>query len=203
MQPDLSAVVKGVRALVHSSSLHWLPVRERIIFKISTIVYRCLQGFAPHYLERLLVKHAPTLMDCGNVQVIPLNWSSHEPAKYDMVNEPSQLLPTGFGMPFLAVSRPLQTKSNLDQDSRHTFVRLSIPSDVNLCQLLRLNIPRHLIFIGKCAMYILLFVNFFMQTTFVTFEFGMEGTIFRLNMLSRLLLCVPESSSKRCLNRKN
>lgn len=30
--------------------LHWLPVRQRIDFKIATLVYKCLHGLAPSYL---------------------------------------------------------------------------------------------------------------------------------------------------------
>ena len=31
--------------------LHWLPVRRRVEFKISTLVYRSLAGIAPVYLD--------------------------------------------------------------------------------------------------------------------------------------------------------
>ena len=31
--------------------LHWLPVRERIRFKLAMIVYKCLHGLAPPYLS--------------------------------------------------------------------------------------------------------------------------------------------------------
>ena len=30
--------------------LHWLPVRQRIIFKVATLVFKCLHGLAPSYL---------------------------------------------------------------------------------------------------------------------------------------------------------
>jgi len=30
--------------------LHWLPVRRRITFKVTTLVYKCLHGFVPPYL---------------------------------------------------------------------------------------------------------------------------------------------------------
>ena len=30
--------------------LHWLPLRRRIDFKVATLVYKCLHGFAPPYL---------------------------------------------------------------------------------------------------------------------------------------------------------
>ena len=34
-------------------SLHWLPVKQRIEFKISVLVYKCLNGVAPQYLCKL------------------------------------------------------------------------------------------------------------------------------------------------------
>ena len=39
--------------------LHWLPVRERIIFKIMTVVYKCLTGTAPSYLTTCLSLYRP------------------------------------------------------------------------------------------------------------------------------------------------
>ena len=39
--------------------LHWLPVEARIIFKILTIVYKCLHGSAPSYLVELLETYNP------------------------------------------------------------------------------------------------------------------------------------------------
>ena len=35
--------------------LHWLPIRQRIVYKLSTIVYKCLHGAAPSYLMNLCV----------------------------------------------------------------------------------------------------------------------------------------------------
>ena len=34
--------------------LHWLPIRQRIEFKICVLVYRCLHGTAPDYLAEML-----------------------------------------------------------------------------------------------------------------------------------------------------
>ena len=33
--------------------LHWLPIRQRILYKLSTIVYKCTRGAAPSYLTNL------------------------------------------------------------------------------------------------------------------------------------------------------
>jgi hypothetical protein len=39
--------------------LLWLPIRERVTFKLSTIVFRSLCGAAPAYLVKRLKKHIP------------------------------------------------------------------------------------------------------------------------------------------------
>ena len=36
------------------NSLHWLPVRSGIDFKIATLAYRCVHGLAPSYLAKLV-----------------------------------------------------------------------------------------------------------------------------------------------------
>lgn len=40
-------------------SLHWLPVRERIEFKIACIIYKCLHDLAPAYLCELIERYIP------------------------------------------------------------------------------------------------------------------------------------------------
>ena len=40
-------------------SLHWLPVKERIIFKILLVTYKILHGFAPACLNELLLNFTP------------------------------------------------------------------------------------------------------------------------------------------------
>ena len=40
-------------------SLHWLPVKERISFKICCIIYKCLNDLAPEYLSELLELYVP------------------------------------------------------------------------------------------------------------------------------------------------
>ena len=36
--------------------LHWLPIKQRIKFKVLTIFYKCTKGEVPNYLTKLLVK---------------------------------------------------------------------------------------------------------------------------------------------------
>ena len=44
----------GARKYDHISpvlrDLHWLPLRQRIIFKIASLMHQCLNGLAPSYL---------------------------------------------------------------------------------------------------------------------------------------------------------
>ena len=34
--------------------LHWLPVKERILYKISCLIFKCIHGNAPRYLQKLI-----------------------------------------------------------------------------------------------------------------------------------------------------
>ncbi|TWW69195.1 hypothetical protein D4764_18G0000010 [Takifugu flavidus] len=40
-------------------SLHWLPVKFRIIFKTLLLTYKVLRGLAPSYLEELVIPYQP------------------------------------------------------------------------------------------------------------------------------------------------
>ncbi len=42
------------------STLHWLPIKHRIDFKILLITYKALNGLAPHYLSELLLHYSPS-----------------------------------------------------------------------------------------------------------------------------------------------
>jgi len=52
--------------------LHWLPVRRRITFRVATLVYKCLHGFAPPYLaeDSSLTVGSAALAVCRHVQVV-------------------------------------------------------------------------------------------------------------------------------------
>ncbi len=41
------------------STLHWLPIKHRIDFKILLISYKALNGLAPQYLSELLSHYSP------------------------------------------------------------------------------------------------------------------------------------------------
>ncbi len=41
------------------STLHWLPIKYRIDFKILLIIYKALNGLSPQYLSELLSHYSP------------------------------------------------------------------------------------------------------------------------------------------------
>ena len=54
VQNTAARLVTGTRRSDHISpvlrQLHWLPVRQRVVFKVATLVYQSLCGHAPSYL---------------------------------------------------------------------------------------------------------------------------------------------------------
>jgi len=54
VQNAAARVVTGTKKFDHITpvlrQLHWLPVRQRIIFKLAMIIFKCLHGLAPSYL---------------------------------------------------------------------------------------------------------------------------------------------------------
>jgi len=55
VQNAAARLVKGARRSEHMSTilrdLHWLPVRQRIVFKAAVLAYKCQHGMAPEYLQ--------------------------------------------------------------------------------------------------------------------------------------------------------
>ena len=63
IQNAAARVLTGIRKRDHVSpvlaSLHWLPVKFRIEFKILHLAYKALNGLAPRYLQDLIARYAP------------------------------------------------------------------------------------------------------------------------------------------------
>ena len=51
--------------------LHWLPMRERIVLKIMTVVYKCLTWTAPSFLTACLSLNRPAPTSLGSAADIP------------------------------------------------------------------------------------------------------------------------------------
>lgn len=64
MQNAAARLLTGVRKRDHITpvlqSLHWLPVKFRIDFKILLFVYKVLSGLAPQYISDLIVPYSPS-----------------------------------------------------------------------------------------------------------------------------------------------
>ena len=57
--------------------LHWLPIRERIEFKIMCMVWKSLHGMAPPYLSDLLCRnnfHERNLRSSDNTDILIVPW---------------------------------------------------------------------------------------------------------------------------------
>ncbi len=51
-------------------SLHWLPVRFRIDFKVLSLIFKCLNGLAPPYLSDLLCEHPERTFRSANQSLL-------------------------------------------------------------------------------------------------------------------------------------
>uniref|UniRef100_A0A3P9LR34 Reverse transcriptase domain-containing protein n=2 Tax=Oryzias latipes TaxID=8090 RepID=A0A3P9LR34_ORYLA len=78
LQNSAARVLTRTRGREHITpvlkSLHWLPVRFRIDFKILLMVYKCFYGLGPSYLNDILLKYEPsrTLRSSGaGLLVVP------------------------------------------------------------------------------------------------------------------------------------
>ncbi len=52
--------------------LHWLPIQERIIFKLLTVTYKCWNETAPPYLTELITPYQPnrTLRSSSDTRIL-------------------------------------------------------------------------------------------------------------------------------------
>ena len=60
MQNSDARLLTGIRKHELLRSLHWLPIPERIDFKLLLLTFKSLNDVAKPYMEELLVRHRPT-----------------------------------------------------------------------------------------------------------------------------------------------
>ncbi len=80
VQNAAARLLTGSRKFDHISpiltSLHWLPVKQIIEFKILVLVFKALHGLAPAYLSDLLRCHNPSrALRSGNLGVLAVRRS--------------------------------------------------------------------------------------------------------------------------------
>ena len=56
----LSKTSKFTHIMPVLKQLHWLPVVERIKFKILLLTWKIVHGFAPHYFDDLISEYVPS-----------------------------------------------------------------------------------------------------------------------------------------------
>ena len=74
IQNAAARVVYGKRFVFHITpylkEVHWLKVTERITYKIACIMYKCVNGTAPKYLQELVLKnHNRTLRSSSQLKL--------------------------------------------------------------------------------------------------------------------------------------
>ncbi|MDF4350591.1 reverse transcriptase family protein, partial [Vibrio parahaemolyticus] len=114
IQNAAARVLTGTKKRDHISpvlaSLHWLPVKSRIEFKILLLTYKALNGQAPSYLRELIVPYYPTRMQ-------GYSWSLQLP-KVDQEPEPSAIRLLSCGIIFLLRSGRQTPSPHLRLDLR-------------------------------------------------------------------------------------
>ena len=53
--------------------LHWLKVNERVVFKVVTLMYKCMDGTAPEYLVELVFKEHHCTLWSTNERQLPVS----------------------------------------------------------------------------------------------------------------------------------
>ncbi len=121
VQNSAARILTGTKTSEHISpvlqSLHWLPVRSRIDFKILMLTYKALHGLAPHYLSQLLSVYTPSRdlrsSDSG-LLVIP-------PTRLRSMGDPFRLVHQNSGTLFLLRSDRLNLLVFLNLFLKHIF----------------------------------------------------------------------------------
>ena len=70
-------IVKRLRKYDHVSEalkdLHWLPIHECIVFKTCMIMYKCITGSAPLYLQELVITKHNRKLGSSSSKKLPVN----------------------------------------------------------------------------------------------------------------------------------
>ena len=132
IQHAVARVVSGRRKFDHISdvlrSLHWLPIRFRIEFKIATLVFRCVSGDAPSYLRELVKPYQPT-RDLRSEDNSHLTWLCHGRARRNVVSGLFHELPRLSGMSYLSPFDHLPPFWVSTQGWRHTYSKKHLIPD--------------------------------------------------------------------------
>ena len=75
VQNTLARVILGQRKFDHITpsliQLHWLPVRQRVIFKLATLTFKLIHTHQPAYLFELIANYQPVRLLRSSNQRLP------------------------------------------------------------------------------------------------------------------------------------
>ena len=92
-------------------SLHWLPIKDRIVFKILLLIFHCVQGSAPQYNISLVPSPSIYRLEIyAHPLLVPLSFQNR--LKHGG-KEPSHMPGHIYGTAFLKTSRTVNHLSHL------------------------------------------------------------------------------------------
>ena len=100
MQNMAARMITGAKMRDHITpilhQLHWLPVHQRIVFKVLVLTFKSLHGMAPYYLQQLLQAYTPQRsLRSANQNLLDVPRMSLQ--KTIMDTEPSAMAPQYYG----------------------------------------------------------------------------------------------------------
>ena len=99
--------------------LHWLPVKQRIQYKILTLTYKSYHGIGPGYLQQMIVKHHATHQGLRSAQHQDLLVIPHVQNPRPLQTDHSQWQPHYYGMLYPTTSGPARIYLHLRRISSH------------------------------------------------------------------------------------
>ena len=121
-------------------NLHWLRVRERILFKLCLMVYRALSGLAPSYITELCVPVASILPGLHYGQLLMAHCSSRA-LVWNSASARSPSPPQLLGTVFLTTSGARQHLTNLNSAWKPIFLYSHITHSLVSVELSRTTFP--------------------------------------------------------------
>ena len=113
-------------------NLHWLPICKRVEHKVLTIVYKCIKGITPKYLQDLLKKCIPSSLDCIPGALQP-NWWYHGLPDKLLQQEHSVCVVPAYGTACQLKSLWHQLWTNSKLGLEHICLDRFMISNLNVC----------------------------------------------------------------------
>ena len=112
-------------------TLHWLPVKQRIDFKIVCYCYKCFHGSAPTYLEELVCPYRPVRCLRSSDSLLVKKF----PPSLFFITKLSMWQPIDFGTPYPINQKVATLSRNLRRILKQSFLGepfMIVNSDISL-----------------------------------------------------------------------